>query len=167
MRPASLTPSPPTVVGRNHSTSNTHAGSFGVLKEVQGPRAWPLVGNSFSMIKSGGDLTLYFTKLFQRYGPVAKCHLLGRRMYLIASPELVREVFGSRLKDMEDRFVFPAVRRILPEKGIIFANGHEAAVRQAAAVTYLGHGAQAGRQGSDSRGWVVTWWVVMWWVGGQ
>ena len=158
MRPASLNPSPPTVAGRNHSTSNTHAGSFGgrvgALKEVQGPRAWPLVGNSFSMIKSGGDLTLYFTKLFERYGPVAKCHLLGRRMYLIASPELVREVFGSRLKDMEDRFVFPAVRRILPEKGIIFANGHEAAVSG-------GHlGAQAGRQGGSDVG-------VLWWVGGD
>lgn len=98
------------------------------LKKAPGARNWPLLGNSLGMQRAG-DMNRYLSKLGRRYGPLSSCHLMGYKMYNVGSPELAKEVFQSRIKDMEERFIFPTVREVVGEQGMIFANGHEAAVR--------------------------------------
>lgn len=117
------------------------------LKKAPGARNWPLLGNSLGMQRAG-DMNRYLNKLVRRYGPLSSCHLMGYKMYNVASPELAKEVFQARIKDMEARFIFPTVRDVVGDQGMIFANGHEAAVRDT-----------IGREGDeDSKGKIVRDW---------
>jgi hypothetical protein len=59
-----------------------------------GPRRLPLLGHLLHFLWHG-DLAEMLTSLAARHGPVAVASLLGRPIYFVSDPVLVREVFYS------------------------------------------------------------------------
>lgn len=65
------------------------------MQQVNGPAEIPFLG---SILELRADPPAFFTRLARTYGPVSRFTVFGREAYLLADPELIREVLINHPK---------------------------------------------------------------------
>lgn len=83
--------------------------------EIPGPKGFPLIGNGISLARHSKNINQYFVDLVQNYGDMVRLNVFGKRMLILAKPELHIEL--ARVD--EGRAPAYPLRQIKMENGMI------------------------------------------------
>ena len=82
------------------------------LREMPGPRRWPVVGDPAAL---GGtrDLITFYESYWRRYGDVYRVPMLGSSMIIITHPDAIKHVLWSNRQNYYKGDVYKGARRIM------------------------------------------------------
>ncbi|KAG2388956.1 hypothetical protein C9374_014356 [Naegleria lovaniensis] len=83
--------------------------------EIPGPKGLPLVGNAMELARHSKNINQYFVDLVQQYGDMVRLNMFGKRMLILANPELHIEL--ARVD--EGRSPTYPLRQVKKENGMI------------------------------------------------
>ncbi|KAJ9635318.1 uncharacterized protein PV06_09365 [Exophiala oligosperma] len=78
-----------------------HRRSHGDLKELPGPKGYPLIGNLFDMPREKAFLK--FKEWAEKYGPIFKIEFLGQTQVIVSNQTLAEDLLAKRGAIYSDR----------------------------------------------------------------
>ena len=80
----------------------------GQIKLPNGPRGWPLIGNTFQVNPDKFHFNL--DAWYKQFGPIFTCNIMRTNMVVLSSPDLIRKAFasdryGKIFNDRPDSFI--------------------------------------------------------------
>jgi len=90
-------------------------------KTLPGNFGLPFIGEAMELLSTQ---QLYYWKRFQRYGPIFKTRIMGRKIVVLAGPDASQTIFKDQAEKLSSRMGWSFLEPLIG-KGILLQDGHE------------------------------------------
>lgn len=96
----------------NEVPKPSHVSATSALREVPGPRAWPVIGDPAGL-RAASDLIGFFEAYWRRYGDIFRFPVLGRSTLVIVHPDAIKHVLWTHRQNYVKGSAYSSVRRMM------------------------------------------------------